>query len=73
MKDKNVWITQDIKISCKHKSSLYAFTKNSDDTKTKAQYIKHCTVRTGIGFNYFGSGVLVSEQQWRQAFPSLRW
>ena len=40
MKDKNDWNTQGIKISCKHKSSLYAFTKNSNDTKVKAHYIK---------------------------------
>jgi len=44
MKDKNVWITQEIKISCKYKRSLYAFTKNSNDPKAKAHYIKYCTV-----------------------------
>ena len=26
----------------KHKRSLYAFTKNSNDTKTKVHYIKDC-------------------------------
>ena len=44
MKDKNDWITQEIKISCKHKRSLYTFTKNSNDPKVKAHYIKYCTV-----------------------------
>ena len=33
MNDKNDWIAQDIKISCKQKRSLYAFTKNSKDQK----------------------------------------
>ena len=32
-KDKYDWITQGIKISSKHKRSLYAFTKNSKDQK----------------------------------------
>jgi len=44
MKDKNVWITQEIKISCKYKRSLYTFTKNSNVPKAKAHYIKYCTV-----------------------------
>jgi hypothetical protein len=40
MQDKNNWIAQGIKIFCKHRSSLYAFTKNSNDPKAKAHYIK---------------------------------
>jgi hypothetical protein len=44
MIDKNNWITQGIKISCKHKGSLYAFTKNSNDPKVKAPYIKYCDI-----------------------------
>jgi len=44
MEDKNDWITQGIKISCKHKRSLYAFTKNSSDPKAKAYHIKHCKI-----------------------------
>jgi len=44
MKDKNDWITQQIKISSKHKRSQYAFTKNSKDPKAKAHYIKHCNI-----------------------------
>ena len=35
MKDKNAWITQGIKISGKHKRSLYTVTKNSNDPKAK--------------------------------------
>jgi len=44
MKDKNEWITQGIKISCKHKRSLHAFPKNSNDPKTKMHYIKYCKI-----------------------------
>jgi len=33
---------QGIKISCKHKRSLYAFTKNRNDPKAKAHYIRYC-------------------------------
>jgi hypothetical protein len=44
MKDKNNWITKGITINCKHKRSLYAFTKNSNDPKTKAHYIKYCKI-----------------------------
>jgi hypothetical protein len=43
-KEKNDWITQGIKISCKHKRSLYTFTKNSNDPKAKAHYIKYCRI-----------------------------
>jgi len=42
MEDKNDWSTQGIKISCRHKRSLYAFTKNSNDPKAKAHYNKYC-------------------------------
>ena len=28
-------------MSCKHKRSLYAFTKNRNDPKTKVHYIKY--------------------------------
>ena len=44
MKDMNDWITRGIKISCKHQRSLYAFTKNSNDSKAKVNYIKHCKI-----------------------------
>jgi ribosomal protein L33 len=35
---------QGIKISCKHKRSLYTFTKNSNDLKEKAHYINFCRI-----------------------------
>jgi hypothetical protein len=41
---KNDWIMQGIKISCKHKRSLYTFTKNSSDQKAKAHYVNHCRI-----------------------------
>ncbi|GFG29816.1 hypothetical protein Cfor_00242 [Coptotermes formosanus] len=41
---KNDQITQGIKISCKHKRSLYTFTKNSSDPKAKAHYINYCRI-----------------------------
>jgi len=44
MKDKNNWITQGIHISCKHKRSLYNFTKNSSDQKSNAHYIEYCDI-----------------------------
>jgi len=42
MKAKNDWITQEIKISYKHKISLYTFTKNIDDPAAKVHHIKCC-------------------------------
>jgi hypothetical protein len=41
---KNDEITQGIKISCKHKRSLYTFTKNSNDPKAKAHYVNYCRI-----------------------------
>ena len=41
---KNDWITQGIKISCKHKRSLYTFTKKNNDPKYKAHYITYCRI-----------------------------
>ena len=41
MKDKNDWITQGIKITCKHKRSLYAFIKSNNYPKAKEDYIKY--------------------------------
>jgi hypothetical protein len=43
-KEKNDWITQGIKISCKRKRSLYTLTKNSNDLKAKARYIVYCEI-----------------------------
>jgi len=44
MKEKNDWITQGIEISCRHERILCAFTKNSDDPRAKAHYIKYCEI-----------------------------
>jgi hypothetical protein len=41
---RNDWITQGIKISCKRKSSLYTLTRNSNDLKAKAHYMKYCKI-----------------------------
>ena len=35
MEEKNGWFTHGIKLSCKHESWLYAFTKSSNDPKAK--------------------------------------
>jgi len=44
MEDKNDWSTQEIKISCKHNRSLYAFTKNSNYPEPNVHYIKYCKI-----------------------------
>jgi ribosomal protein L33 len=44
MKENNDWITQGIKLSCKHKRSVFTSTKNSNDPKVKAHYIKYCNI-----------------------------
>jgi len=44
MKDKNDQITQEIKISSKHKRNLYVLTKNSNDPKAKVHFIKYCKI-----------------------------
>ena len=41
MKDKNNWIKQGIKLYCIHKSSLYAFSKYSDDHNALAHNIEY--------------------------------
>ena len=48
MKDKNDQITQGIKICCKHKRNSYAFTKNNNDPKAKANYTKYCKIITKV-------------------------
>jgi len=55
MKDKNNWITQGIKVCCKHKRSLYAFTNNNSDPKAKAHYI-----------NYFKILIIVIKEAMKQ-------
>jgi ribosomal protein L33 len=44
MEDKNDCITEVIKLSCQHTSSLYANTKDSNDPKAKVHYIKYCKI-----------------------------
>jgi pentatricopeptide repeat protein len=44
MKEKSDWITKGINVSFKHNRSLYTFTKNSNDPKAKAHYIKYTTI-----------------------------
>jgi len=41
---KKDWITQGFKISSKRKRSLYTLTKNRNDPKAKAHYIKYCRI-----------------------------
>jgi hypothetical protein len=41
---KNDWITQGIKISCKHKRNLYIHRRNNNDKNKKAFYIKCCKI-----------------------------
>jgi len=44
MKDKDNWNKQGIKLYCIQKSSLYAFSKYSNDHKSLAHYIKYCEI-----------------------------
>jgi hypothetical protein len=41
-KIKNGWITQGTKIPCKHKTSLYIYSRNSNNPYMRAYYIKYC-------------------------------
>jgi hypothetical protein len=43
-KIKNDWITQGIKIACKHKRSLHIYSRNSNDPNTRVFYIKYCKI-----------------------------
>jgi hypothetical protein len=38
------WITQEIKISCKHKRSPYIYSRNSKEPIIKAFHIKYCKI-----------------------------
>jgi len=42
--NKKDWITQGIKITYKPKRNLHNLTKNSNDPKAKAHYIKYCRI-----------------------------
>jgi hypothetical protein len=44
----NDWITQGIKISCKHKRSLYINSRNSNDPNTRAFYIKYYKILNNV-------------------------
>jgi hypothetical protein len=44
----NNWIAQGIKISCKHKRSLYINSRNSNDPNTRAFYIKYCKIPNNV-------------------------
>jgi hypothetical protein len=41
---KNGWITQGIKISCKHKRTLYVNSRNSNEPNTTVFYVKYCKI-----------------------------
>jgi ribosomal protein L33 len=41
MKEKNAWIMQGTNISCRHKRSLYTFTKSSNDATARVHIIKY--------------------------------
>jgi hypothetical protein len=45
---KNDWVTQGTKMCCKHKRCPYTFTKNSNDPKAKAHYIKYCKIQRKV-------------------------
>jgi hypothetical protein len=43
-RNKNVWITQGIKISCERKRRLYVYSRNSNEAVIKSFYIKYCEI-----------------------------
>jgi hypothetical protein len=43
-KPKNYWITQGIKISCKHKRTLYVNSRNNNKPNTRVFYVKYCKI-----------------------------
>jgi hypothetical protein len=47
-KIKNDWITQGIKISCKHKRTLYIYSRNRNDPNTRAFYIKYYKILNNV-------------------------
>jgi hypothetical protein len=42
------WITEGMKKSCKNKTSLFAYTKYSDEPKILAHDIKYCIMQRNI-------------------------
>jgi hypothetical protein len=44
----NKWITKDIRLSCKHKRTLYTVVKKSSDDRLKLYYKRYCTIRKRV-------------------------
>jgi hypothetical protein len=42
----NKWITKGIRLSCKHKRTLYTLVKKSSDDRLKLYYKRYCTYYT---------------------------
>jgi hypothetical protein len=42
--NKGDWITKGIKVSCKHKRSLYILNRSCDDPRIKTYYKRYCVV-----------------------------
>jgi hypothetical protein len=40
----NKWITMGIRLSCKHKRTLYTLVKKSNDGELKLYYKRYCTI-----------------------------
>jgi hypothetical protein len=48
MQQKNHWITQGIKISCKPKRCLYTYSTNCNDPNTRVFFIKYCKILNNV-------------------------
>jgi hypothetical protein len=44
----NKWITKGIRLSCKHKRTLYILVKKSSDDRLKLYYRRYCTILTRV-------------------------
>jgi hypothetical protein len=44
----NKWITKGIRLSCKHKITLYTVVKKSSDDRLKLYYKRYCTILTRV-------------------------
>jgi hypothetical protein len=49
-KTRNDWITQEIKMSCRHKRSLYILNRRSNNPHMKAHYSKYCITLSDLRF-----------------------
>ncbi|PNF23822.1 hypothetical protein B7P43_G15913 [Cryptotermes secundus] len=45
---KNDWITQGIKISCKHKRTLYVNSRNNNNPNIRVFYVKYCKILRNV-------------------------